>query len=121
MQQTVLMLRVAPDQSLNEAKFHLARFSRLVEGNPITAEISLKEILDNAPESSAVRMELVDLYVSQGRHRDAANQALAAMKSLQPDLRRSIANQLAEKFTAAGQPDLAAEMLKAAETPAKPN
>ncbi|MCX6971362.1 MAG: hypothetical protein NTV93_14580 [Verrucomicrobia bacterium] len=121
MQQTVLMLRVAPDQSLNEAKFHLARFSRLVEGNPITAEISLKEILDNAPDSSAVRMELVDLYVSQGRHRDAANQALAAMKSLQPDLRRSVASQLAERFTAAGQPDLAAEMLKAAEAPAKPN
>ena len=121
MQQTVLMLRVAPDQSLNEAKFHLARFSRLVEGNPITAEISLKEILDNAPESSAVRMELVDLYVSQGRHRDAANQALAAMKYLQPGLRKSVAGQLAERFTAAGQPDLAAEMLKAAETPAKPN
>ncbi len=121
MQQTVLMLRVAPDQSLNEAKFHLARFSRLVEGNPITAEISLKEILDTAPGSSAVRMELVDLYLSQGRLRDAANQALAAMKDMQPDVRKSLASQLAEKFTAAGQPDLAAEMLKAGEVHAKPN
>jgi len=32
------MLRVAPEQSLIEAKFPLARFARLVEGNPITAE-----------------------------------------------------------------------------------
>jgi hypothetical protein len=121
LQQTVLMLRVAPDQSLNEAKFHLARFSRLVEGNPITAEISLKEILDASPESSAVRMELVDLYLSQGRHQDAANQALAAMKNLPPDTRKSIASQLAEKLIAADKPDLAAEMLKAAEATAKPN
>jgi len=43
------------------------------------------------------------------------------MKSLPPEVRKSIATQLAEKFTAAGQPDLSAEMLKAAEGPAKPN
>ena len=119
LQQTVLMLRVAPEQSMNEAKFHLARYVRLVEGNPVAAEITLKQILDSAPGSSLVRMELVDLYLSQGRHRDAADQTLAAMKDLQPDLRKSIASQLAEKFIAAGKPDLAAEMLKAAEVPTK--
>lgn len=121
MQQTVLMLRVAPEQSLNEAKFHLARFSRLVEGNPITAEISLKEILDAAPESIAVRMELVDLYLSQGRHREAADQTLAVIKDLSPDVRKSLASQLAEKFISAGKPELAAEILKAGEAPPKPN
>jgi len=121
MQQTVLMLRVAPEQSLNEAKFHLARYVRLVEGNPVAAEITLKQILDNAPESSLVRMELVDLYLSQGRHRDAADQTLAAMKDLAPDLRKSLASQVAEKFIAAGKQDLAAEILKAGEAPAKPN
>ena len=121
LQQTILMLRVAPEQSMNEAKFHLARYVRLVEGNPITAEITLKEILDTAPGSTLVRMELVDLYLSQGRHRDAANQTLAAMKDLQPDVRISVANQLAEKFIAAGKPELATEMLKAAGSPAKSN
>jgi hypothetical protein len=63
----------------------------------------------------------VDLYLSQGRHRDAADQTLATMKSLLPDIRKSLASQLAEKFIAAGKPDLAAEMLKAGEEPAKPN
>ena len=121
LQQTVLMLRVAPEQSMSEAKFHLARYVRLVEGNPITAEITLKEILDTAPGSTLVRMELVDLYLSQGRHREAADQTLAAMKDLQPDVRKSVANQLAEKFIAAGKPDLAAEMLKAAGSPSKSN
>ncbi|MEI6277943.1 MAG: hypothetical protein WCQ16_01010 [Verrucomicrobiae bacterium] len=119
--QQVLLLQVVPEQTLAEAKFHLARFARLVEGNPITAEITLKEILDNAPGSSLVRMELADLYLSQGRHREAADQTLAAMKDLPPDLRKSLAGQLAEKFIAAGKPDLAAEMLKAGEEPAKPN
>ena len=121
MQQTILMLHVAPEQSLNEAKFHLARFARLVEGNPVTAEITLKEILENAPGSSLVRMELVDLYLSQGRHREAADQTLAALKDLPPDVRKSLASQLAEKFIAAGKPDVAAEILKAGEAPAKLN
>jgi len=121
LQQNVLMLRVAPEQSINEAKFHLARFARLVEGNPITAEITLKEILDAAPGSSVVRMELVDLFLSQGRHREAADQTLAVLKDLPPEVRKSLANQIAEKFIAAGKPELAAEMLKAGEVPAKPN
>jgi hypothetical protein len=121
LQQTVLMLQVAPDQSLAEAKFHLARFARLVEGNPITAEISLKEILDQSPGSSAVRMELVDLYLSQRRFQEAADQTLAVMKDLPPDGRKSLANQFAEKLNAAGKPELAAEILKAGDAPSKPN
>jgi hypothetical protein len=121
LQQTVLMLRIAPDQSINEAKFHLARFARLVEGNPITAEITLKEILDQSPGSSVVRIELSDLYLSQGRYREAADQTLAAMKGLPPEVRKSLANQLAEKFITAGKPELAVEMLKVGEVPTKPN
>ena len=121
LQQTVLLLRIAPDQSLNEAKFHLARFARLVEGNPITAEISLKEILDASPGSSVVRMELIDLFFSQGRHREAADQTIVALKDLPPEVRKSLTNQIAEKFIAAGKPELATEILKAGEVPPKPN
>jgi len=119
--QQVLLLQVVPEQSLAEAKFHLARFVRLVEGNPVQAEISLKELLDAAPANTPVRIELVDLFLSQGRHREAADQTLAAMKDLPPDIRKSLVSQIAEKFLAAGKPDLAAEILKAAEMPAGVN
>ena len=121
LQQAVLLIKVAPEQGLNEAKFHIARFARLVEGNPVTAEISFKEILDTEPGNGAVRIELADLYLSQGRHREAADQSLAAMKNLPTDARKSLAGQLANRFIAAGKPDLAAEILKAAEMPAGAN
>jgi len=121
LQQTVLMLEVAPGQNIVEAKVHLARYVRVVEGNPISAEITLKELLDVAPESTLARLELADLYLSQSRHRDAADQTLAAMKFLPPEPRKSAATQLAEKFAAAGKPDLSAEMQKAAEDSKKQN
>jgi len=113
-QQQILLLQFAPDQSFNEAKFHLARFSRFVEANPIQAEIALKEILDAAPESNAVNLELADLYLAQQRYRDAADQTLSAMKTLPPALRQQVASQIAAKLTAAGETGLAAEIETAA-------
>jgi len=121
LQQTVLMLQVAPDQSTEEAKFHLARFVRLVEGNPIAAEITLKELLDKSPQNNTVRFELLDLYLSQRRYREATDQFLAALPAIPPDARATVASDTAAKLNAANQPDLAAEILKASEVVAKPN
>ena len=120
LQQTVLMLQVAPNQSIPEAKYHLARYVRLVEGNPISAEITLKEILDTSPDSSLVRFELFDLYMSQRRFREAADQALNAIKTSPSNVRASISADVANKLDAAGQADLAAEIRNATQ-PAQPN
>lgn len=121
LQQTILMLQVAPNQSLAEAKFHLARYVRLVEGNPVAAEISLKEILDKNPASNLVRFELFDLYMSQRRYREATDQAILAIRSSPPDIQTSISAEVANKLTAAGQPELADEVRKAPEPSSKPN
>jgi hypothetical protein len=43
------------------------------------------------------------------------------MKDRPPDVRTSVANPLAEKFSAAGKPERATEMLTAAGATAKPN
>jgi MFS family permease len=40
--QDVLMLEIVPNQTQEEAEFHLARYARLSEGNPVAAEILLK-------------------------------------------------------------------------------
>ena len=97
------MLHVAPDQSLNEAKFHLVRFARLVEGNPITAEISLKEILDSAPGSDLVRLELADLFLTQKRYQDASNQILLVLHGATPAQRSELARKFVPVFGSAGE------------------
>jgi len=114
MQQTVLMLRVAPNQSLNEAKFHLARFVRSVEGNPVQAEMTFREILESAPQSSLVRLELVNLYVEQHRYDEAADQILKALPDGTPEIQASLTSQLAGELVKAGQWSALAKLLRGA-------
>ena len=113
LQQTVLMLQVAPDQSINEAKFHLARYVRFVEGNPISAEFTLKEILDSAPESSLVRVELADLFFAQKRYQEAVTQIVAVFPDATPTQRSDLARTFIPALKSAREWNLRADLIKA--------
>ncbi|MEI6702705.1 MAG: hypothetical protein WCL71_04105 [Deltaproteobacteria bacterium] len=115
LQQNILMLRIAPEQSLNEAKFHLARFARLVEGNPITAEISLKEILDNDPNFVPARLELVRMKLEQKSYEDAVSQVGKALPLLPPDARADSVSSLSEILRNVGRDDLLGRLQKEAQ------
>jgi len=113
LQQTVIMLQVAPDQSLNEAKFHLARYVRLVEGNPISAEFTLNEILDSSPESSLVRVELADLLFAQKRYQDAITQIIAVFPDATPAQRSDLARTFIPALYSAKEWKLRADLIRA--------
>lgn len=111
--QQVLMLRVAPEQTLAEAKFHLARYLRSVQGNPERAEAVFKEILAAAPGSSPVRVELGDLYLAQKKYREALDQLLAALPDANMATRENLGRRLSNTLHAAGELKLLAEWLRA--------
>jgi hypothetical protein len=116
LKQDVLLLEIVPDQTKEEAEFHLARFLRISEGNPVAAEIMLKGILDHSPGSNAVRMELADLYVDQKRFSDAQNQFILSMNGTAPDVRRQIAQRGAQLLAQRGARTESEAVLKAAES-----
>jgi hypothetical protein len=116
LKQDVLMLEIVPDQTKEEAEFHLARFLRISEGNPVAAEIMLKGILDRSPASNAVRMELADLYVDQKRFSDAQNQFILSMNGTAPEVRRQIAQRGAQLLAQRGARTEAEAVLKAGES-----
>ncbi len=116
LKQDVLLLEIVPDQTQDEAEFHLARFLRISEGNPVAAEIMLKGILDRSPASNAIRMELGDLYIGQNRLSEAKNQYLLAMNGTPPEVRRQIAQHGAKLLTQRGAKAEAEEVLKAGES-----
>lgn len=109
--QQVLLLQIVPDQNLNEAKFHLGRFVRFVEDNPVQAEMTFKEILENAPESNLVRIELIDLYIAQHRYEEAVNQMQKAMTAVAPEVRDKFCTQLAGTLVTAKQWNPLAKLL----------
>jgi hypothetical protein len=116
LKQDVLLLEIVPDQTKEEAEFHLARFLRISDGNPVAAEIMLKGILDRSPSSNAVRMELADLYVDQKRFSDAQNQFIRSMNGTAPDVRRQIAQRGAQLLAQRGARTEAEAVLKAGES-----
>jgi hypothetical protein len=114
LQQDVLLLEVVPDQSPDEAEFHLARYQRLSEGNPVAAEIRLKSILDRSPGAAIARMELATLYLDQKRFDEAKKQALEAMKDASPEARSQNLQNFAQALRQFGATAQADEILKAA-------
>lgn len=112
LQQNVLLLQFAPDQSMAEAKFHLGRFVRFVAGDPKQAEDFFKDILKEAPESSLVQLELCDLYLSQKKFSAAIDQLLMALRSADPVTRENLCNQVANALVAAGERKLQAELVR---------
>ena len=116
LKQDVLMLEIVPNQTQDEAEFHLARFLRISEGNPVAAEIMLKGILDRSPTSNTVRIELGDLYVDQKRFSDAQNQFILSMNGTAPEVRRQIAQRGAQLLAQRGARTEAEAVLKAGES-----
>jgi len=110
--QQVLLLQILPDQSMEEAKFHLARFVRSVEGNPVQAEMTFKEILEESPGSNMVRIELSNLYMEQHRYDEAVDQMQKALASVTPDIRANFAGELAGALAKAGQWDQLRKFLR---------
>ena len=113
LQQQILLLQVAPEQSREEAKFHIGRFARFVEGNPIAAEMTFKEILDVAPKSTLVRFELADLFVAQKRYQEAVNQILKTLPDGDPAQRSALARKFVPALGSAGQWKLRSDLIKA--------
>jgi tetratricopeptide (TPR) repeat protein len=112
LQQQVLMLQVAPDQDMNEARFHLARFVRFVEGRPEQAEAIFRQILEAAPKSSLVRVELCDLYLSQKKYREALDEIKEALPDADMATRENFAAQISNVLNAAREWKLQAEWLR---------
>ena len=116
LQQDVLLLEIAPDQTRDEAEFHLARYLRISEGNPVAAEIMLKGILDRSPKATTVRFELAELYLGQKRFEDAKNQLIASFEDAAPEARRQNAQNFAQILRQLGAAPQAEAVLRAAES-----
>jgi tetratricopeptide (TPR) repeat protein len=112
LQQNVLMLQFAPDQSMAEAKFHLARFVRLVVGDANQAEGIFKDVLKENPGGSLVRLELCDLYLSSKKYNEAIDQLLIAFRDTDPATRENITNQVVNVLVGAGERKLQAELVR---------
>jgi hypothetical protein len=114
LKQDVVLLEIVPNQSRDEFDFHLARFQRINEGNPIAAEILLKGVLDRNPGVNLVHMELAELFIDQNRPEEANNQILLALKVTPPEGRRSLAERGAQLLRLRGANAQADAVLKAA-------
>jgi hypothetical protein len=113
--QDILLLEIVPNQSKDEADFHLARFARIQEGNPIAAEILLKGILNRSPGAATVRFELAQLYLDQKRFDDAKDQVIAATKDAPPEIRKQNCENFAQILRQVGANAQAEAVLQAAE------
>lgn len=114
--QDLLILELAPNQTRDEAEFHLARFSRIQDENPIAAEIMLKGILDRSPAAATVRFELAQLYLDQKRFDEAKDQVIAATKDAPPKIRKQNCQNFAQILRQLGANIQADAVLKAAES-----
>jgi hypothetical protein len=112
LQQTVLLLQFAPDQSLNEARFHLGRFIHFVERRSEQAETLFKDILAAEPTSSLVMVELMNLYLEQRRYEEAVGQLLNALPDANAETRAALAGQMASELGKVGQWTLLAKVLR---------
>ena len=112
--QKVVLLEIVPNQTPEEFDFHLARFQRISEGNPVAAEILLKGVLERAPDAGAVRLELAELYCDQGRFGEARDQILAALPGLPGEIRAQTARNYAQLLQSRGATAQAEEVLRAA-------
>ena len=113
--QDVLLLEIVPDQSREEAEFHVARYLRTSQNNPVAAEIMLKSLLDRMPEANVVRFELADLFLTQRRFDDAKDQILEAMSGAPLEVRRQTASNFAQVLKQLGATAQAEAVLEAAQ------
>lgn len=113
LQQQILLLQLAPDQSRREAQFHLARFARYVEDNPVAAEMSYRELLEANAKNPDVRLELADLMFAQKRASAAAEEILKALPDSNPAQRAAIGRGALRQLTLAKEWTLRALIARA--------
>lgn len=112
--QQVLIAKVVPDQTPDEAKYYLGRYQRISERDPVAAEITFRDIIDRAPESGVVRLELADLYVEQKRYPEAAAQYKATLEHAPAGAREKIALDAGRRLASAGALPQAVDVVSAA-------
>lgn len=116
LKQDVLLLEIVPDQSKDEAEFHLARYLRISDNNPVAAEIMLKGLSERLPQANAVRFELAELYLGQRRFDEAKDQMIASLKDAPPQVRLENAQKFAQALRQRGANAQADAVLQAADS-----
>ncbi|MDX6766334.1 MAG: tetratricopeptide repeat protein [Candidatus Methylacidiphilales bacterium] len=111
--QTVLMLKVVPEQSPEEARFHLARFVGISAGQPAQAELILRDLLKQQPGNSTVHLELAQLCLAQNREQEAVAEWTAAFKSADPATKEKLFAELSAQLTSMGKPGLIPQLTTA--------
>jgi len=101
--QQILLLRVAPNQSENEIRFHLARFVRHVEGQPEAAMPMLEKILESAPESSLARLEYAEILAGLGKYEKAVDELIRGLKDAEAPVRENYVANFTKGLLAAKQ------------------
>jgi hypothetical protein len=119
LKQDVVLLEIVPNQTRDEFDFHLARFQRLNEGNPVAAEILLKGILDRTPGANQVHIELGELFADQRRFDESRDQFVRAMQGTPAEVRLQIAQRGAQILAQRGAQAQAEALLQAAQAPAE--
>jgi hypothetical protein len=117
LKQDVLLLEIVPDQSKDEAEFHLARYLRISDNNPVAAEIMLKGLVERVPQSNVVRFELAELYLGQRRFDEAKDQMIASLKEAPPQVRLENAQKFAQALRQLGATAQADAVLQAVDSP----
>jgi len=103
LKQTVLLLEFVPEQTRDEALLHLARFARIVEGNPVRAEFDLKDLVNKPDVKFEANAELGFLYLSQRRYDEAAKVFTIALESPNPAFRARVAALAVQGFLTCGR------------------
>lgn len=123
--QTVLLLEFAPQQTREEALLHVARYAWRIENNPVLAEFTLRDLVASPTVGLDASAELALLYLSQKREKDAMAMFQNVMASPDPKIREqaavlalqvpgssaSLDTTAAVMELAAGQPDATADTL----------
>jgi tetratricopeptide (TPR) repeat protein len=110
--QNVLLLRVAPSQSENESRFHLARFVRHVEGKPQAAREMLEAILESSPESSLIRVEYAEVLAALGKFDPAVDELLRGLKDADAPTREVYTGNFVKVLMGAKQYKTVAKLLR---------
>ncbi len=119
--QDVLLLAVAPNQSITDAQLYQARFVRFVQGDLFTAESILRQALRAAPSAHSIQWELCDILVASGRYTDGTDLGIAALTSAPEEQRTALATRLTERLEISGQTLEAAKVRAAiSATPSQP-
>ncbi len=108
----VLLLEVAPTQSLVEALYHVGVFHR-IEGRWRDAEPIFREILAQQPDSNRARLELAAILLDTNRTAEGVREFIEALKPIEGPARENLLLQCARRLLLMNEAPLAVEMLQA--------